>query len=275
MIEKTSSASECLARGILHRLMSATNRRMHKGFPEMLSYLLRKPMEYCSHRFSYLIIDDTVRFSVACVFRRVAKSGGDSIPLAASIPPPGKGDSSVDGIRVPCAAWVITADYPFRSERLERFPLYFFIAACDATSKGGRGGALSWIELPNEVEGGIPSRQRSYCSKPIKSTTVSPLPLLTPGGECIHGYDYYLRLRLRDAWRVPVLLGKLPRTPDENSPVSDKGIFALCAMLLFRPHRSIPHFIDTTLAGLPLGTALGIKHLLLATICMLCCCRCC
>ena len=264
-----------VARGILHRLMSATNRRMHKGFPEMLSYLLRKPMEYCSHRFSYLLIDDTLRFSIACVFQRVAKSGGDSIPLAASIPPPGKGDSSVDGIRVPCAAWVITADYPFRSERLERFPLYFFIAACDATSKGGRGGALSWIELPNEVEGGIPSRQRSYCSKPIESTTVSPLPLLTPGGECIHGYDYYLRLRLRDAWRVPVLLGKLPRTPDENSPVSDKGIFALHAMLLFRPHRSIPHFIDTTLAGLPHGTALGIKHLLVATICMLCCCRCC
>jgi hypothetical protein len=66
MIEKTSSASECLARGILHRLMSATNRRMHKGFPEMLSYLLRKPMEYCSHRLSHLIIDDNFRFSIAC-----------------------------------------------------------------------------------------------------------------------------------------------------------------------------------------------------------------
>ncbi len=65
MIEKTSSASECLARGILHRLMSATNRRMHKGFPEMLSYLLRKPMEYCSHRFSYLIIDDGWRYAIA------------------------------------------------------------------------------------------------------------------------------------------------------------------------------------------------------------------
>ena len=32
------------ARRILHRLVSCTNRRMHKGFPEMLTYLLQKPM---------------------------------------------------------------------------------------------------------------------------------------------------------------------------------------------------------------------------------------
>jgi hypothetical protein len=29
---------------------------MHKGFPEMLTYLLRKPMEYCSHTFVYVSI---------------------------------------------------------------------------------------------------------------------------------------------------------------------------------------------------------------------------
>ena len=29
----------------LHRLVSSTNRRMHEGFPEMLSYLLRKPYD--------------------------------------------------------------------------------------------------------------------------------------------------------------------------------------------------------------------------------------
>ena len=40
------------ARRILHRLISCTNRRMHKGFPEMLSYLLMKPMEYSSHEFA-------------------------------------------------------------------------------------------------------------------------------------------------------------------------------------------------------------------------------
>eukprot|EP00973_Karenia_brevis_P080895 11222408-Karenia_brevis.AAC.1 len=40
-----------VARQTLHRLVSSTNRRMHKGFPEMLTYLLRKPTEYSSHEF--------------------------------------------------------------------------------------------------------------------------------------------------------------------------------------------------------------------------------
>ena len=36
---------------IFHRLIVATNRRMHKGFPEMLSYLMKKPIEYSSDAF--------------------------------------------------------------------------------------------------------------------------------------------------------------------------------------------------------------------------------
>ena len=46
-----------VGRRILHRLMSSTNRRMHKGFPEMLTYLLRKPMEYASHNFVIINLD--------------------------------------------------------------------------------------------------------------------------------------------------------------------------------------------------------------------------
>eukprot|EP00973_Karenia_brevis_P070417 9788802-Karenia_brevis.AAC.1 len=33
-----------VSRKFLHALVAATNRRMHKGFQEMLTYLLRKPM---------------------------------------------------------------------------------------------------------------------------------------------------------------------------------------------------------------------------------------
>ena len=36
---QTFTAHE-ISKKILHRLISATNRRMHKGFPEMLTYLL-------------------------------------------------------------------------------------------------------------------------------------------------------------------------------------------------------------------------------------------
>ena len=46
---------------ILHRLQSATNRRMHKGFPEMLTYLLRRPMEYPSHKFISLNVHNKFR----------------------------------------------------------------------------------------------------------------------------------------------------------------------------------------------------------------------
>ena len=49
------------SRMLLHRLESSCNRRMHKGFPEMLTFLLGKPMEYCSHLFVYFLIDDSKR----------------------------------------------------------------------------------------------------------------------------------------------------------------------------------------------------------------------
>ena len=39
---------------LLHRLMSSTNRRMHNGVLEMLSYLLKEPSLYCSHSFATL-----------------------------------------------------------------------------------------------------------------------------------------------------------------------------------------------------------------------------
>ena len=39
------------ARRVLHRLVSCTNRRMHKGFPEMVSCILGKPHFMCCHDF--------------------------------------------------------------------------------------------------------------------------------------------------------------------------------------------------------------------------------
>ena len=50
-----------IARKTLHQLQSSTNRRMHKGFPEMLTYLLNKPMEYCSHMFATVPYDPLYR----------------------------------------------------------------------------------------------------------------------------------------------------------------------------------------------------------------------
>ena len=51
-----------VARKIMHRLISCTNRRMHKGFPEMLTYLSRMPMEYISHQFVLVDINHTIKY---------------------------------------------------------------------------------------------------------------------------------------------------------------------------------------------------------------------
>ena len=54
-----------VSRRLLHTLMAATNRRMHKGFQDMLSSLLRKPTEYCSHQFVPFLFDRSFRKAIA------------------------------------------------------------------------------------------------------------------------------------------------------------------------------------------------------------------
>ena len=52
-------------------------------------------------------------------------------------------------------------------------------------------------------------------------------------------YEYHVRLRVDTAWRVPVLYGKLPMKPDDQSTREEKGSYALFIMLLFRPWRGV------------------------------------
>ena len=68
------------ARRLLHRLLSATNRRMHKGFPEMLSYLLGKPSEYASHEFVPLPLDGSFRRSIREFSRHAGLASADAGP---------------------------------------------------------------------------------------------------------------------------------------------------------------------------------------------------
>ena len=60
-----------ISRNIFHKLIAATNRHMQKGFPDMLTYLLGKPMEYCSHRFVPLSVDLLFRIAIASVYSRL------------------------------------------------------------------------------------------------------------------------------------------------------------------------------------------------------------
>ena len=49
------------ARKLMHRLVAATNRCLHKGFPSIYAYLLGKPTHYTSHQFVPLVFEYTFR----------------------------------------------------------------------------------------------------------------------------------------------------------------------------------------------------------------------
>ena len=97
------------ARQILHRLISSTNRCMHKGFPEMLTYLLGKKMYVGSHNFVHcnvaqMFVSFTMRIFV------LLGTGEARTSLPDWAPPFGK-----PRIRI--------ADYEFRPAPLNNFPL--------------------------------------------------------------------------------------------------------------------------------------------------------
>jgi hypothetical protein len=71
----------------------------------------------------------------------------------------------------------------------------------------------------------------------------------------IYAYAYYVRLLTVDAWRVPVICGKLPRVPDAAATASEKGVYALFLFLLFKPYRSIEDLVESLLpADVTVGT---------------------
>ena len=131
---------------------------------------------------------------------------------------------------------ILPFDYKFRPSQLESFPLYFFLSACDV-SKHLNEGSMDWVTLGAQ-------RQRSYATQPLTSKHIPELPLLDAHGKPLHGYDFYVHLRTREPWRIPLLFGRLPRSPDASSENSDKGQYAFLMMLLFRAHRETSDIVQ-------------------------------
>ena len=125
--------SQDMVRRIMHRLIASTNRRMHKGFPEMLTYLLYKPMEYCSHNFKKVLFDSYIRHGVRSVRALIDYKEYEPRSKEDFLKPNEKPD-----------IWAI--DYAFRPSQLESFPLYFFLASCVAKTEVGPE-TMAWIEL--------------------------------------------------------------------------------------------------------------------------------
>ena len=228
-----------VSRRLLHTLVACTNRRMHKGFQEMLSYLLRKPMEYCSHNFVSVQIDHVFRKAIAYVYLHVTNT----------VPP--QAEQRQRGyLHIPGGTELKQDDYPYRPNALDRFPLYFFLAGCNSSRTLGTD-SLDWISLPYGGVAGA-DRQCSYHVEPMKSKEFPHRCLLDVDDKPLHKYEYYVHLRTHTAWRVPVLHGRCPSVPDDAASAKEKGVYSLFLMLLFRPHRRIEDLVSSLLCNVDL-----------------------
>ena len=70
------------------------------------------------------------------------------------------------------------------------------------------------------------------------------LYLMDAAKQPIHRYEYYIHLRTSTAWHVPLLHGRMPRVPDVSATSMEKGMYGLCLMVLFRPHRAKGSFVN-------------------------------
>ena len=221
-----------IARRMLHRLISSTNRRMHKGFPEMLTYLLRKPMEYSSHEFVHCSIDGMLRKAWRAVL--------DQNTWVEDFMHPADNFMAVqthDKLKA--------VDYHFRPTQLEDFPLYFFLAGCRLVKKLNSS-SMDWRTVSGR-------RSRFYEEEPMLSTQepTKGHPLLDGSHQQIHKYSHYVQLMTDTNWKVPILHTRLPRVPDATATPSEQGNYALCLMLLFRAHREFRHIIPTSKPSTP------------------------
>ena len=105
------------------------NRRMHKGFPEMLSYLLGKPCWYCSHSFSNLYFEPALRQCCLSLRGFVSPIAEYDAGLTSTLSVAGTPSASRKALKV---VSLTVEDYAFRPDALERFSWYFLVAACRA-----------------------------------------------------------------------------------------------------------------------------------------------
>ena len=179
----------------------------------MLTYLLRKRMEYCSHTFVSLTVEQLYRKAMATMLRYVSEEAQAVYTSAASY------------LSVEEKVMLSVADYPFRPLPLENFPLYFFMAGCEAT-RSLSSDSMEWLFLA--CDGGASVlRQRSYVPDPVCSKIVPRRYLVDDENRSIHRYAFYVRLRTHTPWKVPALYGSHPATPDEATSVFEKGAYAL------------------------------------------------
>ena len=221
------------ARSILHRLVSATNNAAHKGFPEIVSHLTKRPNFYCSHSFAHVHLYDSQNSAVARVDAMVADLARRERP----------GEPQRARITVPChlgggaksgkRSMLKVFDYQWRPDLLAGTCWYFFCACAELVSQGP---ALPWHTCQDD--NGI--WHTHPFAKVAVSTNVRDAVLLDPeSGSPYVISENRCRVVTDKPWRVPIVYGHKPCTPHAQSTSRDKGLYALWMLLLFKPWRDL------------------------------------
>ena len=230
------------ARRLLQRLVAATNRRIHIGFPTVYARLLGKPNHYASHSFVKYNFGQLFTIMLKVVFERggrpqtnVVKEIEEPTALQTFLESDGADEAKQSAVRSAMIArrgpTEICFDYQWRPVVFDNFPLYFFIASTDIQTTPIQDGTYLWLE---KTDSAIPQMERHHpCykrsmndqnmwvrSKVVRdgSGNLEPLPRKS-NGDFHYRYDHYRILRTHKAWSVPVLYGRLPSRPTESSIV--------------------------------------------------------
>ena len=229
---------------MMQRMVSATNKCSHRGFPQIHAYLQGRPTHYVSHEFVEVAFHHTFSKFYATVtgaWVSCPRVGGLAEHVARTAV------AEPLSIQTKSGSTHSSHDYLWRPDVMGNFPWFFFYAATDV-SWNLKDGLWLWHE---EKEGTTTLRHPCYEARrgseyyTVRSHRVKETgggrgmkAMLERGtGKAILRYDHYRELRLDRPWRIPLLRGKMPACPNENSSAEDKGQYALFVMFLFRPWR--------------------------------------
>ena len=165
------------ARLVLHRLVSCTNRRMHKGFPEMVSYLYGFPAHVSSHAFSELYFENHVvalerallkRFhlkkAAECDVTASQLNVEDELPVCGDLQ---EATLDLTSKNVGNKQTHKRHDYSWRHDFLVRCPLYFWVAMCRTEKTFRPGITWPWHEIRDHgvlaILGAHPCRHQVPC----------------------------------------------------------------------------------------------------------------
>ena len=242
------------ARRLLQCFVSATQQRLHKGFPSIFASLHGKPTYYCSHTFESLSLhnvqeefDNLLNNHWLQLTPLTAATSSERAPTYWPDP------------RTPTQRRL---DYRYRPDVMEAFSLYYFTSG---TKQVATLHSKTWLwhtatdeewslhrrikvaQAKEEVRRDHPCYRNGRDGRLWWRSSRSKRPdgtsnvLVDAAGQIACSADHYREIRYDEPWRVPQLYAHFPKTPTADSSAEARGRYGLFAMILLRPWRAPAH----------------------------------